>query len=222
MASGKKETALENRAEDGAKLFSPSAARNRDPIRDVFFKFLPERGRVLEIGSGTGEHAVHIADAAPGLEWFAGDPDPAARASVAAHIADTNRSNIKGPHALDVCEKDWDAAIAGPFDAVVSINMIHIAPFAAAQGLFAGAGRLLAPGGLLLLYGPFSEGGVFSAPSNEAFDASLKAHDPRWGVRDLEHDLASLAQENALTRRVVVEMPANNFTVVYAKNAESE
>ncbi len=217
MTSRKKETALEDRGADGARLFSPSAARNRDPIRDVFLKYLPKTGAALEIGSGTGEHAVHIAAAAPRLRWFASDPDGAARASIAAHMAASGLENIDGPHAVDVCEKDWDALLAGPFDAVVSINMIHIAPFAAAEGLFAGAARLLRRGGRLLLYGPFAQGGVHSAPSNEAFDASLKSRDPRWGVRDLEHDIAPLAQEHAFRREAVVEMPANNFTVVFAK-----
>lgn len=217
MASNKKETALEKRGENGARLFSPSAARNRDTIRDVFLRYLPDAGGVLEVGSGTGEHGVHIAAAAPGLRWLAGDPDGAARASVAGHIAASGLDNIDGPHGIDVSEKNWDEALAGSFEAIVSINMIHIAPFTAAKGLFAGAGRLLRTGGLLLLYGPFMRDGAHTAPSNEAFDASLKARDPRWGVRDLEHDLAPLAQENAFQRHAVVEMPANNFTVVYVK-----
>ncbi len=217
MPESGKETALEDRGADGARMFSPSAARNREPIRDVFLEFLPKTGAVLEIGSGTGEHAVCIAAAAPGLRWLAGDPDAAARASIAAHIAEAGLANLDGPHDLDVSEPDWDAALKEPFDAVISINMIHIAPFEAAKGLFAGAGRLLQPGGKLLLYGPFARDGVHTASSNEAFDASLKARDPRWGVRDLEHDLAPLAQEHALARKAVVEMPANNFTVVFAK-----
>ena len=217
MASSENETALETRAHEGEKLFSPSAARNRDAICDAFLPFLPSRGSVLEIGAGTGEHAVHLAAAARGLRWFAGDPDPAARASIAAHIRDAGLDNVDGPHFFDVAEENWDAATAGPYDAVVSINMIHIAPFEAARGLFAGAGRLLSTGGRLLLYGPFVQGGVHNAPSNEAFDASLRARDPRWGVRDLEHDLAPLAQEAALRRIALVEMPANNFTVVFEK-----
>ncbi len=217
MAPSKKETALEQRGEDGARLFSPSAARNRDPIRDAFLKYLPKTGAVLEIGSGTGEHGVHIAAAAPDLRWFAGDPDSAARASIAAHIAASGLANIGGVHEINVCEKEWDAALDEHFDAVVSINMVHIAPFAAARGLFAGAARLLRSGGLLLLYGPFARAGAHSAPSNEAFDVSLKSRDPRWGVRDLEHDIAPLAQEHAFRREAIVEMPANNFTVVFAK-----
>lgn len=222
MASDKKETALETRTEADEKLFSPSAARNRDVIRDTFLRYLPEKGAVLEIGSGTGEHGVHIAAAAPGLQWFAGDPDQAARTSIAAHIADAGLENIDGPHSIDVMSKDWDAALSGPYDAVISINMIHIAPFEAAAGLFAGAGRLLESGGKLVLYGPFSKDRVHTAPCNEAFDASLKARDPRWGVRDLEHDIAPLAQKNAFALEAAVEMPANNFTVVFGKQQESE
>lgn len=217
MTSDKKETALENRDAEGARLFSPSAARNRDPIRDVFLRHLPQTGAVLEVGAGTGEHAVHLAAAAPGLRWCAGDPDGAAQASIAAHIAAANIETLEGPHSIDVCEEGWDRALTGSYNAIVSINMIHIAPFAAARGLFAGAGRVLPAGGVLLLYGPFSRHGVHSAPSNEAFDVSLKSRDPRWGVRDLEHDIAPLAHEHAFQREAVVEMPANNFTVVFVK-----
>ncbi len=215
--TGKKETALESRSAEGEKLYSPSAARNRDPIRDVIVAQLAGVGSVLEIGSGTGEHAVHFAAAAPGLQWFAGDPDPSARDSIAAHIAGSGLENVSGPHWIDVCEEHWDAALDVSYGAVVSINMIHIAPFSAAEGLFAGAGRLLRPGGKLLLYGPFARNGVHTAPSNEAFDASLKARDPRWGIRDLEHDLAPLAHKNALRQDIVISMPANNFTVIFVK-----
>ncbi|PQA87894.1 DUF938 domain-containing protein [Hyphococcus luteus] len=218
MTKTPKETALENRAHDGAKLFSPSTERNRDAIRDVFLKTMPQKGRILEIGGGTGEHAVHLARALPDAEWRTGDPDEKARASIAAWIADAGLSNLSGPHAIDVTQADWGVEDRAPFAGIVSINMIHIAPFAAAKGLFAGAGRLLAPGGKLFLYGPFSRKGAHTAPSNEAFDASLKARDPRWGVRDLERDILPLAQENGLSLDAVVEMPANNFSVVFTKD----
>lgn len=216
MTDGPKPTALEDRSADGVKLFSPSTARNRDVIRDVFLKHLPTDARVLEVGSGTGEHGVHIACAAPGISWRAGDPDGAARASIAAWIDSSRLDNLSGPHDLDVSSTWWEAE-PGPFEAVVSINMVHIAPFEAAQGLFAGAGQVLVPGGQLILYGPFARAGVHSAPSNEAFDASLKARDPRWGVRDLEHDIAPLAQEHSLALKEVVEMPANNLTVIFVR-----
>ncbi len=211
------EVALETRAAAGEKLYSPSAARNRDAIRDVMLDIMPSEGKILEIGGGTGEHGVHIAAAAPRLTWHTGDPDPASRASIAAWISAAGLANLKGPHAIDVTAEDWGVEAGAPFDGLVSINMIHIAPFAAATGLFAGAGRVLRSGGALFFYGPFSRGGVHSAPSNEAFDASLKSRDPRWGVRDLERDLALLAQKNALTREAIVEMPANNLCVIFRK-----
>lgn len=212
-----KEIALEARATAGEKLFSPSTARNRDPIRDVFLRNMPHKGKILEIGSGTGEHAVHLAGALPEAQWFTGDPDPASRGSIAAWIADARLPNLSGPHAIDVTAADWGVEKEAPFDGLVSINMIHIAPFAAAEGLFTGAKRLLKAGGRLFLYGPFSRKGVHSAPSNEAFDESLKSRDPRWGVRDLEHEIVPLARKNSLALETVVEMPANNLSVVFRK-----
>lgn len=211
------EIALEAREAAGERLFSPSAARNRDAIRDVFVKYIPAAGKVLEIGGGTGEHAVHLASALPDCRWLTGDPDAGSRRSIAAWIAQANLHNLSGPHAIDATAKDWGVEDAAPFDALVSINMIHIAPFEAAEGLFAGAGRLLGCDGRLFLYGPFSRGGVHTAPSNEAFDASLKSRDARWGIRDLEHDLAPLAQKNALRLEVFVEMPANNLSIIFGK-----
>jgi SAM-dependent methyltransferase len=212
-----REIALEARTVAGEKLYSPSAARNRDAIRHVVLEVMPREGQILEIGGGTGEHGVHIAAAAPGLVWHSGDPDPASRASIAAWIKDAGLANLKGPHAIDVTASDWGVEAGAPFDGVVSFNMIHIAPFAAATGLFAGAGRVLKRGGVLFLYGPFSRAGVHTAPSNEAFDVSLKSRDARWGVRDLEHDLAPLAQKNAFAREAIVEMPANNLCVIFRK-----
>ena len=176
-----KETALEARETAGGKLFSPSTARNRDPIRDVFLKTMPASGKILEIGGGTGEHAVHLASALPDIRWFTGDPDPASRGSIATWIAEAGLANLSGPHAIDVTAADWGVEKDAPFDGLVSINMIHIAPFAAAEGLFTGAKRLLKQGGRLFLYGPFSRKGVHSAPSNAAFDESLKSRDARWG-----------------------------------------
>ena len=212
------EIALEPRETEGARLYSPSAARNRGPIRDVFLNSMPHAGKILEIGGGTGEHGVYLAGALPDAVWHTGDPDPSSRASIAAWIADSDLGNLVGPHAIDVTAANWGVEDAAPFDGLVSLNMIHIAPFAAAEGLFGGAGRLLAPGSKLFLYGPFSRGGVHKAPSNEAFDASLKARDERWGVRDLERDIAPLALKNALTRIEIVEMPANNLCVIFRKN----
>ncbi|WDI33142.1 DUF938 domain-containing protein [Hyphococcus flavus] len=217
MSDKPKKIALEDRANAGQRQFSPSVARNRDPIRDVFLKFMPDAGKILEIGGGTGEHGVHLAAALPNVRWLTGDPDAASRASIAAWIAETCLANLAKPHAIDVTTGEWGVEKEAPFDGLVSINMIHIAPFEAAQGLFTGAGRLLRAGGKLFLYGPFSRRGIHTAPSNEAFDASLKSRDPRWGVRDLEQEIVPLAQKNALMLEHTVEMPANNFSVVFRK-----
>ncbi len=214
--TAEKEIALEERGREKRRLFSPSAARNRDPIREVFQRVMPHSGVILEIGSGTGEHAVHIAAAAPGLAWRPGDPDAASRASIAAWAEHLSLPNVAAPHAIDVTSAGWDKNI-DLVDGVVSINMIHIAPFNAAEGLIAGAGRLLRPCGKLFLYGPFKRKGAHTAPSNSDFDDSLKARDPRWGVRDLDLEIAPLAAAAGLALEEIIEMPANNLSVVFGK-----
>ena len=195
---------------------SPAVARNRDPILAVLRRVLPTQGTVLEIASGTGEHAVYFAAALPHLTWQPTDLGVDARASVAAHRAAAQLPNLEAPLALDARAPSWPVERA---DAVVSINMIHIAPWAAVEGLMAGAGRLLAPGGVLYLYGPFKEHGEHTAPSNAAFDASLRARDPRWGVRDRD-EVAALAQRNRLKLVERVAMPANNLSLVFQRQAE--
>lgn len=207
--------ALENRETEGERLFSPSVARNRDAIRDVVLAEMPKTGKILEVGAGTGEHAVHISSALPGIRWHTGDPDPSSRASISAWIIASGLDNIHGPHAIDVSAAEWGVETDAPFSGLVSINMIHIAPFEAAIGLFSAAGRLLDPAGKLFLYGPFSREGMHTAPSNEAFDASLKSRDERWGVRDIDHDLIPLAKKNGLVLKTIVEMPANNLSLVF-------
>jgi SAM-dependent methyltransferase len=192
-------------------LASPAVARNRDPILAVLRRVLPARGTVLEIASGTGEHAVHFAAGLPHLTWQPTDPDTDALASIAAHRASAQLPNLLAPLVLDACAPTWPVTRA---DAVVAINMIHIAPWSAAKGLLAGAGRLLAPGGVLYLYGPFKENGRRTAPSNAAFDASLRARDTRWGVRDLDA-VAALAREHGLALSERVAMPANNLSLVF-------
>ncbi len=216
MEKPPKEIALEARGSEEGRMFSPSAARNRDAIRDVFLRTMPSAGVIIEVGSGTGEHVAHLAAAAPGLFFRPGDPDPASRASIAAWTAHLGLANVAEPHAADVTHTDWRLAF-GPCDGAVSINMIHIAPFEAATGLVAGAGKLLRAGGKLFLYGPFLRDGVHAAPSNAEFDASLKARDPRWGVRDLEREITPLARECGLALEGVVAMPANNLVVVFSK-----
>ncbi|MBT2789595.1 DUF938 domain-containing protein [Paraburkholderia strydomiana] len=192
---------------------SPSAERNREPILAVLRTALPATGRVLEIASGTGQHAMYFAGAMPGLDWQPTDADAQARESIAAWIAHGAPSNVRAPLALDVHQADWGV---GVLDAVVCINMIHIAPWSAAQALFAGASRHLARGGVLYLYGPYKRGGAHTAPSNEAFDRQLQSRNPAWGVRDMEAVVA-LAASEGFTCGEPAAMPANNFSLVFRK-----
>lgn len=193
-----------------AGLTSEAVARNRDPILAVLRRVLPRTGTVLEIASGTGEHALYFAAAFPSLAWQPTDVDTTALASIAAHRETALLSNLQPPLALDVTAAEWPLQRA---DAVVAINMIHIAPWSATEGLLAGARRILPPGGILFLYGPYEEAAIPTAPSNVAFDASLRARDPRWGLRDLAQVLALAAtHELELVERVA--MPANNLSVV--------
>jgi len=200
---------------DGAnrRRYHPSAERNRGPILAVLQRVLPPAGTVLEIASGTGQHVVHFAAALPQLTFQPSDPDPASRASVAGWIAETGVANVLAPLDIDVRLADWGAEAA---DAVVCVNMIHIAPWACTEGLIAGAARLLPANGPLVLYGPFKRHGAHTAPSNEAFDASLRAQDPEWGIRDLE-DVEALGEVYGFALDEVVEMPANNLIVVLRK-----
>jgi SAM-dependent methyltransferase len=210
--------ALEDRGRNGdGRQFSPSAARNSRPIREVLEKVLPRSGIALEIGSGTGEHIVCFANALPGLLWQPSDPDPASRASIAAWIAAEGLANVRAPVAIDVREAVWGVEDEAPFGALISLNMIHIAPWQAALGLLAGAGRLLRPDGMLYLYGPFMRSGAHTAPSNAAFDADLKRRDPHWGVRDTD-DLVREAAPHKLELREVIEMPANNLSLAFVKS----
>jgi SAM-dependent methyltransferase len=199
---------------DGA-LTAPAVARNREPILAVLRRVLPARGTVLEIASGSGEHAVHFAAALPHLTWQPADIDPDALRSIAAYRAAARLQNLLPPLALDAASPDWPVTRA---DAVVSINMIHIAPWSAAQGLMAGAARILAPGGVLYLYGPFKEDGQHTAPSNAAFDLSLRQRNPQGGVRDVG-DVCELAQQHRLALVERVAMPANNLSLVFRYRA---
>lgn len=207
-------TALEDRGtEPNGRLRSPSAARNRGPIADVLEARLPEKAWVLEIGSGTGEHGLALCERRPDITWRPSDQDADARASIAAWAAD-GPAGLLPPLEIDARAADWGADASGPFDAVVSMNMIHIAPWEACLGLLRGAGQALAPGGFLFLYGPFQRGGAHTAPSNADFDASLKARDPAWGVRDLDA-IAEAAAPHGLTLAETVAMPANNLSVLF-------
>jgi SAM-dependent methyltransferase len=182
----------------------------------VLTRVLPKRGLALEIGSGTGEHAVCFAKALPKLVWLPSDPDIDSRASIEAWIVTEQLANVLAPVAIDARRETWDVEDYAPFDAMISLNMIHIAPWAATVGLLAGAERLLGPGGVLFLYGPFMRGGIHTAASNAAFDADLKRRDERWGVRDIE-ELVSEAAPYGIELREVVKMPANNLSLIFAK-----
>ncbi|WP_298746267.1 DUF938 domain-containing protein [uncultured Brevundimonas sp.] len=197
-------------------LASPAAARNRAPILAVLRTHLPARGRVLEIAAGSGEHAVAFAGALPGLTWTPSDPSAAARASIAAWAEAAGLPNLRPPLAVDVLdEAAWPQ---GPFEAVICINMIHISPWAATEGLMRLAGRVLPVGGLLATYGPYLEADVPLAPSNAAFDGSLKARDPAWGLRDRDAVAAAAKAEGlALTRRA--GMPAENLMLLFRRVA---
>ncbi|SFS11810.1 DUF938 domain-containing protein [Sphingomonas jatrophae] len=197
---------------------SPAAQRNAGPLLAVLRQVLPPSGTVLEIASGTGEHAVHFARALPGLRWQPSDPSADARASIAAWAAAERLPNLLPPLALDAAAEDW---LDGPVAAILCVNMVHISPWAATEGLMRGAARLLPAGGPLILYGPYRRDGVPTAASNEAFDADLRRRDARWGLRRLE-DVVTLAGEHGLTLSRVVEMPANNLTVVLHRRPDGE
>lgn len=190
---------------------APATARNRDAILAVLRDVLPQRGTVLEIAAGTGEHAAFFAAALPNLVWQPTDPNDEARSSIAAHATLAGLNNLRPPLALDAAAPDWPVTAA---DAIVCINMIHIAPWSAAEGLIAGAERLKPE--VLILYGPFRENGAHTAPSNEAFDGWLKAQDPAFGVRDIE-EVAALAARHAFALDRRVSMPANNLSLVFRR-----
>lgn len=191
------------------KKHAPATLRNRGAIAEVLRGILPPAGLVLEIASGSGEHAAYFAEEFQAIEWQPGDPDAAALASIAAWSA--GLPNVRSPLMIDAAADRWPVAAA---DAVLCINMVHIAPWEATLGLIAGARRLLAAGAPLILYGPYRRAGVPTAESNEAFDVSLKSRDPRWGLRAVG-DVTAAAAGFALAQ--IVEMPANNLLLVYRR-----
>jgi SAM-dependent methyltransferase len=197
-----------------ARREAPSATRNRDPILAVLSRVLPTSGVVLEIASGTGQHAVHCAAALSGVTWQPSDPDAASRESIEAWRQEAALANMNAPIALDVRDEPWEVpdTLAG----IVCINMIHIAPWEAAEALFAGAGKRLARDGVLYLYGPYKRDGAHTAASNEAFDMQLRATDPSWGVRNME-DVVELGRAADLWMEAAVPMPANNFCLIFRR-----
>ena len=195
------------------KWSSPSAERNKGPILDVLARVLPRRGLVLEIASGTGQHVVHFARVLPDLTWQPSDPDPELLESIALRVSEEQATNINRPIDLDVTKLPWPLQAA---DAVVAINMIHVAPWSATLALFEGAKALLSTGHVLFLYGPYRRHGRHTSESNAQFDLALRARSPDWGLRDLEA-VSDVAEGAGFALAEIVEMPANNFSLVFKR-----
>ena len=196
---------------DRRRLHSAPAERNSGPILEVLKRVLPDHGKVLEIASGTGQHVVAFAQALRGLVWQPSDIDPELRASVESHIAEAALSNIEPPIDLDVTRMPWPVDAV---DAVICINMIHIAPWRATAALFRGARDIQQEGGVLVTYGPYTRDGRHTAPSNEAFDVSLRARNADWGLRDIDA-VTGVARQHGFALEELVAMPANNFALVF-------
>ncbi len=197
-----------------SRLRAPAVARNREAILDVLRRVLPVTGLVLEIASGSGEHAAHFAAAFPDLVFQPSDPDPMARASIDAWSASSGLENIRPALALDAARAPWPLPRA---DAILCINMTHISPFSATEGLFRNAREILPSGAVLYLYGPYLRAGVETAESNLAFDAWLRRQNPQWGLRDLGA-VAALGRANGFLPPEVVEMPANNVSAIFRRS----
>ncbi len=204
------------------RRYAPATQRNREPILEILQQVLPPQGTVLEISSGTGEHAVFFAPRLSPRTWLPSEPDPRSRESVVAWIEHYPADNLRLPLNIDVRATVWSVESdvflksVPPIHAIVNINMIHIAPWSACLGLMAGANRILPSGGILYLYGPYKQGGKHTAPSNAAFDDSLRAQNSEWGVRNLE-DVVAAANEQNLTLLSTHQMPANNLSVVFQR-----
>ena len=205
-------TSMDDVGQNGAKQHAPAALRNRDAILAILRQALPEWGTVLEIASGSGEHAVYFAESMPHLAWQASDPSAQALASIAAYRAEYDGVNLREPIVVNAADPtQWPLERA---DALVCINMVHISPWEATVGLFKGAAQLLDQQAPVILYGPYFENDVDPAQSNVNFDASLQSRDPRWGIRNLE-DVDAIAQQAGFARTERHEMPANNLALVY-------
>ncbi len=202
-----------------SRRFAPATERNREPILQVLLRVLPPQGTVLEIASGTGQHAVFLAPHLQPRHWLPSDPNPLNRDSIEAWRRDYSSGNLYAPLDIDVHEATWltqQQEYSQGITAMVNINMIHISPWSACLGLMAGANRILPSQGILYLYGPFKQGGKHTAPSNEAFDSYLQSQNPEWGVRDLEQ-VVEVAEAQNLILQEIVAMPANNLSVVFKR-----
>ena len=198
-----------------SKQYAPATERNRQPILEVLQKVIPKEGNILEIASGTGEHACFFAPYFPNQQWIPADPDPLLRLSIEAWRQDSKSDNLQIPLDINVTLPDWDEKLDdSAITAIIAINLIHISPWSACQGLMKGAGEILRSGGILYLYGPYKQQGKHTAPSNEAFDQSLQFRNPEWGVRNLE-DVVELAEKHQLILQKVIPMPANNLSLIF-------
>lgn len=194
---------------------APATLRNREPILAVLQRVLPDNGLLLEVASGTGEHAAFMSPRLPpGLQWQPSEARAEALADIDGHAREAGCSRVRPAIVLDVCGAEWPLTAA---DAVFCCNMIHIAPWSAAEGLFAGAARILPRGAPLILYGPFKRQGRHTAPSNETFDAGLRAQESRWGVRCLDTEVTPLSERLGFERDEVVAVPANNLIVLFRR-----
>lgn len=196
-----------------ARKIEPAPERNKQPLLEVLTRVLPRSGLVLEIGSRTGQHVAHFAKALPALTFQPSDKDVENHASIKAWAAADRLDNVRPPLVIDVTKRPWPISAA---DAVVCINVIHCAPWEVALALLAGASNVLPEGGVLVSYGPYTRGGAHTSASNVAFDASLRASNPLWGIRDIDK-LAEVAQQEGLVLEMTAPMPANNFTLVWRK-----
>lgn len=207
--------------QEDARQYAPATLRNREAILETLLQNLPPAGNILEISSGTGEHAVYFAPHLQPRQWIPTDPNPIAISSIIAWQQHHPSPNLAAPFAIDVTTPDWDEQVQSQnlkydIHAIVNINMIHIAPWAACLGLMSGANKILPIGGILYLYGSYKQNGKHTSPSNADFDASLRDQNSVWGVRDLEEVIAVAAVQNLVLHKVQ-PMPANNLSVFFQK-----
>jgi SAM-dependent methyltransferase len=208
--------------EPDGRLDGPAFHRNHEPIWSAMAEFMGSaQGDVLELGSGTGQHVTEFARRAPQLTWWPSDYNPKHLESIAAWCAHSGLANLRSPQRIDLTDPDWtwqgDPGAGAELAAILCINVLHISPWRVSQNLMAGAGRYLQNGGRLFVYGPFKRGGAHTAPSNASFDASLRAENPDWGVRDVA-DLKAAAEQAGLTPADIVDMPANNLVLAFARS----
>jgi hypothetical protein len=207
-------------AADEGRLDAPAFHRNHEPIWATLAPFLAAKtGAVLELGSGTGQHVVTYAARTPALTWYPSDYQDSHLASIAAWRVHAGLPNVAAPQRIDLTDPAWRWTPGGALDAMLCINVLHISPWSVSQNLIAGAARHLGRDGRLFVYGPFKRDGAHTAPSNAEFDASLRARNPEWGVRDTR-DLAALADAQGLRLAGIVPMPANNFILVFARRED--